>query len=115
MVEDNEQIRSLVFSILKQFGCTPVVAENGGEALSILKQHTGPLHLLLTDVVMPGMNGKQLFIQASKKYPDLKVIYMSGYTEDVIAHRGVLEEDTAFIQKPFTVSELIDKILEVLQ
>jgi len=72
-------------------------------------------YLLLTDVVMPGMNGRDLFASAAEHHPGLKVLYMSGYTDNVIAHRGVLDESVAFIQKPFTVNALAAKVREVLE
>ena len=78
-----------------------LTAENGDTALSILADHPDKVHLLVADEVMPGMNGKELFIKAREIYPDLKVLYMSGYTGKVIAHHGVLEANLHFIQKPF--------------
>ena len=114
VVEDNIIVRDIVFDILKKYNYTVLVAENGSEALAILETHDRPVHLLLTDVVMPGMNGKELYIQAVAKQAGLKVLYMSGYTDNVIAHRGVLEEGVAFIQKPFNVLSLASKVREVL-
>ena len=113
-MEDNEQVRNITQSILKRYGYNVLVAENTTEALTILREHDGPVHLLLTDVVMPEMNGKQLFERVSKKYPGLKVLYMSGYTNNVIAHRGVLDEGVNFIQKPFTAQALAIKLREIL-
>ncbi len=80
----------------------------------ILGGHDGPVHLLLSDVVLPGMNGKELYEEALAMGPSLKVLYMSGYTGNVIAHRGVLDEGVHFIQKPFTVYGLAVKVREVL-
>ena len=114
LAEDDEIVRKLALTILKQSGYTVLVAENGAEALLALESHDGPLHLLLTDVVMPDMNGRELFSMAVEKYPSLKVLYMSGYTDDVIAHHGVLDEGVAFIQKPFAIHDLAAKIREVL-
>ena len=115
LVEDNEQVRDLTHSILKRQAYTVLVAENGAEALAILESHEGPVDILLTDVVMPAMNGKDLFSRVAEKYPDMRVLYMSGYTENVIAHQGVLDEGVQFIQKPFTVQGLIAKVREVLE
>jgi PAS domain S-box-containing protein len=114
LVEDNDQVRALAVAILQRRGYSVTVAGNGLEALELLDRHEGRVHLLLTDVVMPEMNGKELFAKAVARRPDLKVLFMSGYTENVIAQRGVLEEDIAFIQKPFTVKNLSAKVREVL-
>jgi len=115
LAEDNEQVCELAHAILERQGYTVLTAENGKEALAILESHDGPLHLLLTDVVMPEMNGRDLFASAAERHPGLKVLYMSGYTDNVIAHRGVLDEGVAFIQKPFTVQQLATKVREVLE
>jgi two-component system cell cycle sensor histidine kinase/response regulator CckA len=115
LVEDSEQVRHLVHALLERQGYLVLAAENGPEALTILASHDGPVHLLLTDVVLPGMNAKELFARATEGHPGLKVLYMSGYTDNVIAQRGVLEEGTAFIQKPFSVQILAAKVREVLE
>ena len=114
LVEDNEQVRNLVFTILHRKGYVVLVAADGKEALHILDQHKGALDLMLTDVVMPGMNGKELFSRVIEKYKHLKVIYMSGYTANVIAHRGILDKGTDFIQKPFSTQDLAVKVRDVL-
>jgi two-component system cell cycle sensor histidine kinase/response regulator CckA len=115
LAEDNEQVRKLAETLLKRQGYTLLVAEDGTKALGMLTSHHGQVHLLVTDVVMPGMNGKELFARAAGKHPDLKVLYMSGYTDNVIAHRGVLEDGIAFIQKPFTAHALAIKVREILE
>jgi PAS domain S-box-containing protein len=114
LAEDEEQVRQLACTILEQQGYTVLVAEDGNQALAILDQYGGPVHLLLTDVIMPGLNGRELFLRAAEKLPDLKVLYMSGYTGNVITHHGVLDEGPPFIQKPFTVHGLAAKVREVL-
>ena len=114
LVEDNEQVRELAVIILEREGYEVLVAKNGTEALARLDEHHGRVDLLLTDVVMPEMNGKELFHKASARYPYIKVIYMSGYTDDVIARHGVMEAGVNFIQKPFAVKGLITKVREVL-
>lgn len=115
LVEDNDQVRELTLAILRHQGYTVITAENGRDALTVLDRHEGPVHLLLTDVVMPGMNARELFARAAEKHPGLKVLFMSGYTDNVIAHRGVLDEGVAFIQKPFSVNALAAKVREVLE
>jgi len=114
VTEDNEMVRSLARAILEKHGYRVLVAANGGEALQALADHAGQIDLLLTDVVMPDMNGKELFERVSRTHPGLRVLFMSGYTENVIAHRGVLDEGVSFIQKPFTVQALTGKVREVL-
>jgi len=114
LVEDDEHVRQLAFSILERYGYKVIAAKDGAEALKILDACNDPVQLLLTDVVMPVMNGKDLFNKASAKRKDLKVLYMSGYHDDVIAHRGVLEDGLAFIQKPFSVETLASKVRDVL-
>ncbi|MEW6719824.1 MAG: PAS domain S-box protein [Thermodesulfobacteriota bacterium] len=114
LVEDNEQVRRLAQAILGRQGYVILAAENSEEALRALASHAGRVDLLLTDVVMPGMNGKELYGKAVEIRPDLKVLFMSGYTNDVIARRGVLEEGVRFVQKPFTVQSLAAKVREVL-
>lgn len=114
LVEDNEQVRHLGRTILQRQGYKVLEAENGDNALDIMTSHDDVIHLLLTDVVMPGMNGKELYEKAVQKYKDLKVLFMSGYTDDIIAHRGVLSDGIQLIQKPFSVDGLAAKVREVL-
>jgi len=114
LVEDDEQVRDLARTILEKMGYTVLLAESGKEALSVLEAHDGPLHLLLTDVVMPGMNGRQLFERLSGTRPELKALYMSGYPGDVLAHRGVMDEGVHFLRKPFSIKALAIKVREVL-
>ena len=115
LVEDNEQVRDLARAILRRQGYAVLEAENGPKALTVLASHDDPVHLLLTDVVMPEMNGKELFAKAAEKYPGLKVLYMSGYTANVIDHSVELEKGIAFIQNPFTIQALTAKVREVLE
>jgi len=113
LVEDNEQVRTLTFSILKLQGYTVLVAAGGTEALEISASHNGSIDLLLTDVIMPDMNGKDLYERVVDKYPGIKVLYMSGYTGDVLARHGVLGQGIQFIQKPFRVTDLAAKIRKI--
>jgi PAS domain S-box-containing protein len=114
LVEDNEQVRNLARRILDKQGYKVLVAERGPEALKILEAYDDHVHLLLTDVVMPEMNGRDLLVKIAAKRPDIKVLYMSGYTENVIAQHGVMEEGIALIQKPFSIKTLAAKVREVL-
>lgn len=115
LVEDDEDVRYLANAILSRHGYTVLVAKNGVDALTVLEAYNKPVNLLLTDVVMPEMNGKDLFEKIAPKYPDIKVVYMSGYTNNIIVHHGILDNGVQFIQKPFTVEALAVKIREVLE
>jgi DNA-binding NtrC family response regulator len=95
-------------------GYTVLSAGSPEEGLRASEEHAGPISLLITDVVMPQMNGRQLAERLSAVRPELKCLYMSGYTADVIAHRGVLEEGVSFISKPFSLTTLAAKVREVL-
>jgi two-component system cell cycle sensor histidine kinase/response regulator CckA len=89
-------------------------ARNGGEALLLCEQHDGPIHLMLTDVVMPQMGGRQLAERVTSLRPGMKVAYMSGYTDDAIVRNGELPADVLFVQKPFTASTLARTVREAL-
>jgi len=114
VVEDNAMLRDMAIHILNRQGYAVIQAGSGEECLQRLDEHDGPVHLLLTDVVMPGMNGRELYTRLAARQPDLKVLYMSGYTDNVILHHGVLEEGIDFIQKPFSVQGLTEKIRLIL-
>jgi len=114
IVEDNQQVRMLAQTILEQQGYNILSAENGTDAEEQLKEYNDTVHLLLTDVVLPNMNGKEVYEMAVKIHPDLSVLYMSGYTDNVIAHRGVIDEGVNFIQKPFSLHSLGSKVREAL-
>ncbi len=114
LAEDEEMVRDLVSSMLEQQGCRVLAAKDGKDALDMLNDRKKPVDLLLTDVIMPDMNGKELYEAVSRRCPGLKVIYMSGYTENVVAYHGVLDPDVHFIQKPFSIKDLTAKIREVL-
>ena len=114
LLEDSDQVRNLVLALLKREGYVVLVAESGKKALEILRTHDGPVHMLLTDVVMPEMNGKQFVTQAMVSHPQIRVLYMSGYMDEVLAHHGILDTDVSFIQKPFTIQALSTKVREVL-
>ncbi len=113
-VEDEEALRKVVRRVLEDAGYTVLTAASGEEALRTASAHPGAIDLLLADVVMPRMSGKVLAQSLVAVRPDLEVLYMSGYTDDAIVHRGVLEADTNFLGKPFTATELTRKIRAVL-
>ena len=115
LVEDEESVRQLVRETLESKGYTVMEAENGEEGLKIAESHNGPIHMMITDVVMPGISGRELAKRLMQVRPETKVLYLSGYTEDAIVHQGVLETGTAFLQKPFTLQTLSRKVREVLR
>ncbi len=115
LVEDDEQVRHLAIAILQRQGYTVFAAKDSDEALAALASHAGEVHMLLTDVVMPGMNGRELYEKMVQERPGLKVLYMSGYTDNVIAQRGIRGKGIQFIQKPFSAKSLAYKIRKVLE
>jgi len=114
LVEDEESILRLGTAVLEKFGYNVLAACTPGEAISMAEQSEGMIHLLVTDVVMPEMNGKELKARIEKLRPDIKVLFMSGYTGNVIVHQGILEGDVHFLQKPFSVNSLVGKVRDVL-
>jgi len=105
----------LVRETLEAKGYTVIEAENGEVGLRLAEAHTAPIHMVITDVVMPGMGGRELAKRLLESRPQAKVLYLSGYTEDAIVQQGVLETETAFLQKPFTLQALSRKVREVLR
>jgi two-component system cell cycle sensor histidine kinase/response regulator CckA len=114
VVEDDEMIRKLIHKVLKANGYTVLVAASGGDAERVAGQHDGPIHLLMTDVVMPGLNGREVARRLTAVRAGIRVLYLSGYTDDAIVHHGVLEPGVAFLQKPFSPTVLGRKVREVL-
>jgi PAS domain S-box-containing protein len=114
IVEDEASILKLGKRILLELGYTVLAAASPGQAMETAKTHEGDIHLIITDVVMPEMNGRDLSRQIRNFYPNIKVLFMSGYTADVIAHQGVLDGGVHFIQKPFSNKDMAAKIREVL-
>jgi two-component system cell cycle sensor histidine kinase/response regulator CckA len=114
LVEDEEALRNITRKALLRFGYTVLDAPNGETALEVAAQYAGPIHVLVTDVVMPGMTGRRLAEQLVALRPGIRVLFTSGYTDDAIVRHGVLEPGTAFLQKPFTQEELSHKLRQVL-
>ena len=114
VVEDEEAVRNLAKRILGAAGYTVLTAANGGEALLTCEQHPAAIHLVLTDVVMPQMSGRVFAERIATLRSGIKVLYMSGYTDNAIVHHGVLDAGTKFIGKPFNATDLTRKVREVL-
>jgi two-component system, cell cycle sensor histidine kinase and response regulator CckA len=114
VVEDERSVRELTVKILKQLGYSILTASSGAEALDISASHTGTIDLLLTDVVMPNMSGRQLADQLSQTRPDTKVLFLSGYTENTVVHHGVLDPGVDFLPKPFSRETLAKKLRTML-
>jgi YesN/AraC family two-component response regulator len=113
-VEDEDGVRELMWKILTEHGHTVLEARHGRDALTLAASYERPIHLLLTDVVMPEMGAGDLAGQLLAQRPDARVLYVSGYTNDEVVRRGVTQKDAAFIQKPFSAEELMRKVREVL-
>ena len=114
LVEDEPAILKLGKTILERIGYTVLVANKPSEAIQLADEYKGQIHLLMTDVVMPDMNGRDLAKHLLSLYPNIKLLFMSGYTSNVIAHHGVLDEGVHFIQKPFSLKDLSYKVREAL-
>jgi CheY-like chemotaxis protein len=115
LVEDDEMVRNLVRETLHREGYKILDAPGPLEAKRIAEQFTSPIQLMITDVVMPKVSGRELAEQLSRRRPDMKVLYMSGYTDNAILNSGLLHKEVAFLQKPFTPAALTDKVREVLE
>jgi two-component system, cell cycle sensor histidine kinase and response regulator CckA len=114
LVEDSESLRDVTKEFLEMAGYNVLDSCNGQEALCFARGHAGPIHLLLTDVVMPGLSGPELARDLQQLHPETRVLFMSGYTADAMNQHGVLEEGLSLLPKPFTRSSLTQKIRDLL-
>jgi two-component system cell cycle sensor histidine kinase/response regulator CckA len=114
LVEDQQEVRDVVRQTLQRHGYNVLEAVDGDAALALLQSEAGPIHLLLTDVVMPRMSGRELVDAITKRDRSIRVLYTSGYTDDAIVRHGVLDPGIAFIQKPFTPEQLLGRVRDVL-
>ncbi len=114
VVEDEKAVRDLTVRMLERLGYKLLTASSGVEAIEISRAHTGRIDLLLTDVVMPNMSGRQLADALAPSRPDMKVLYLSGYTENTVIHHGVLDANVEFLPKPFSREILSKKLRDIL-
>ena len=114
LAEDEKGVRELAREYLETSGYTVLVAEDGRAAIELARMHSGQIHLLMTDVVMPGIGGPETAERIRALRPEIKILYMSGYTDQAIMHQGVLQEGAILLQKPFTLAALASKLREML-
>jgi len=114
LVEDEEAVRALTRRVLEAKGYTLLVAKSGAEALELARSHASPIQLLLSDLVMPGMGGPELAAQLAALRPDIRILFMSGYTDDAAIRNGLIHQTASFLQKPFTPDGLVRKVRETL-
>ena len=113
-VEDEDSIRAFALLVLRSHGYQVLEASDGREALEVVGRHQGPIDLLATDLVMPNLSGRDLAERLQPRFPHLKVLYMSGYTDDAVVRHGLAEEEVAFLEKPYTPLSLAQKVRQVL-
>jgi CheY-like chemotaxis protein len=115
VVEDEEMVRKMMCEVLKSYGYAVEDARDGAAALGMVTDRRGEVDLLITDVIMPGMSGRELADRLLVQNSSLKVLFVSGYTDDAIAHHGMLEEGVQFLQKPFTPQSLAEMVHSILK
>ena len=114
LAEDEDTVRRLTRTFLANWGYQILEARHGGEGVALCRNHQGPIHLLITDILMPQMGGRELAQEARLLHPEIKVLFISGYTDDMLILEGIKVEGTPFLQKPFTLQELGSTVREVL-
>lgn len=114
VVDDEPEVRKLVSAMVGQFGYSVMTADSGEHALTLYKNHKGPIDLLITDVIAPGMSGPMLADKLAEFQPDLKVLYISGYDNTHVVQKYVVEKGHALLTKPFTLDEMQTKVRELL-
>ena len=114
VVEDDEMVKKIVCEALTSNGYKVIETRNVNDAVQRVSTYKGIIHLLLTDVIMPEMNGRELYQIIAATYPNIKVLYMSGYADNVIAHHGILDEGTNILRKPFSINNLTQRVKQVL-
>jgi len=114
VVEDNKSVLKMTRKILKKYGYNVLAVQDGDEAVRVGEQYEPPIHLMVTDVIMPKMSGREVARRMEHMRPGMKVLYMSGYTDNAVVHHGILDEDLRYIQKPFTPEDLAFKVREAI-
>ena len=115
MVEDEDMVRNLLRDVLMQAGYSVLEARHGVEAVRVCEQYGAPIHLVITDVVMPEMGGTELVRRLTHLRPQIKFLYISGYTDDALIRQGVRREEVSFLHKPFTRLVLTQKVRDILE
>ncbi|MFO7986456.1 MAG: response regulator [Desulfatiglandaceae bacterium] len=115
VVEDEVSVLRLTRRVLEKLGYTVLSTQSPDKALNMVREHTEKIHLLITDVVLPEMSGKELAEKITGLRPDIKVLFMSGYTADIIGRHGVLDEGVSFIEKPFSLGRLARRVREAIE
>jgi CheY-like chemotaxis protein len=115
LVEDEVGVRGLAFLVLQTQGYKVLSARDGKDAMRVVAKHPGPIDILVTDVVMPGMGGREVAEALQPRYPQMKVLYTSGYTDDAVVRHGIVQAESAFLQKPYSPQSLAKKVRQVLE